>query len=431
MAQNYHKDKVYEIVNLADKVGNNIPLSSANFDSFARLRTSDPYTIGDYTHLYNINPEFLNVTSGTGATVLYVTNKSCASIVSGTGTSSYAIHQTKRYHSYFPGKSQLILNSFIFGTGTTNATKKVGYFDDRNGIYLEQVDSVLNLVIRTDVNGTVEERRVPQSEWNLDKCNGTGPSGFNLDPTKTQLAYITFQWLGVGSVECGFEYNKTTIPAHRFDHVNNLETVYIRTPTLPIRSEVRNNGVVSTGNSMQHICSTVISEGGYENSGEDFAITNTTLKSIGIGATSPILAIKLKDTFDGFSNRVTVKLNSVNVFTSGANIKYTVVKLDSTSLVSGGTWNSVHPNSAVEYNEGVTSWIDGEPISAGFVAADTQGGKAISTSASPTIDFGAKKNYISQNFNSNNSQVFLVFAQNISSVDSTSVGAAIIFREIY
>ena len=431
MAQNYHKGRVFEIINLADQFGNGIPLSSANFDSFARLRTSLPFTIGDYTHLYNINPEFLNITFGTGATVLYNTNKTSVSVVSGTGTTSYAIHQTRKYHNYFPGKSQLILNSFVLGSGTTNVTKKIGYFDNRNGIYLEQIGSTLNLVIRTDVTGTVQERRVPQSEWNLDKCDGSGPSGFNLDPTKTQLAYITFQWLGVGSVECGFEYNRTTIPAHRFNHTNVFDTVYIRTPALPIRSEVINSGTVSTGNSMEHICSTVISEGGHENAGEDWAVNTSTLKSIGVGLTSPILAIRLKNSFYGYENRVTVKLNAVNVFSSGANIKFTVVKIDNASMVSGGNWISAHPNSAVEYNESMTSWVDGEPISSGFVAADTQGGKAIATTTYPAIDFGAKKNYISQNFDSTNSQVFLIYAQNISPVDTTSVGADFIFREIY
>lgn len=431
MAQNFYKGKVYEVINLADNTGVTIPLSSANFDAFSRVKTSSPFTIGDYTHIYNINPEFFNVVTGTGATVFHNTNKSSVSVVSGTGTSSSAIHQTKKYHTYYPGKSQLVLCSFVFGAGTTNVTKRIGYYDNSDGIYLEQSGTELAFVIRSSVSGSPQERRVTQSNWNLDKCDGTGPSGFNLNPTKTQLVYITYQWLGVGTVEIGFEYNKNFVAAHRFYSDDELDTVYIRTPALPVRSEVRNSGTVSTGNSMQHICSTVISEGGYENAGEDWAVNTSTLKSIGVGVTVPILAIKLKNSFNGYENRAIVKINSVNVFTTGANIKFTVVKIDNASMVSGGSWVSVHPNSAVEYNESMTSWVDGEPISSGFVAADTQGGKQIATTGYPAIDFGAKKNYITQNFDSTNSQVFLVYAQNISSTDTTLVGSDFIFREIY
>ena len=111
-----------------------------------------------------------------------------------------------------------------------------------------------------------------EAEPILEECDGTGLSGFNLDVTKTQLAFIDFQWLGVGRVRCGFAHNGKLIVAHEFNHSNVLDEVYIANPNLPVRCEVRNTGA-GTGGSMDQICSTVVSEGGYIESGIDFALT--------------------------------------------------------------------------------------------------------------------------------------------------------------
>jgi len=77
-------------------------------DAFGRLRTSNPYTLGDYKHLYAIDPDFVDVKVGTGATITFDVNQAAAILQSGVSTNGYTIHQTKRYHHYMPGKSQLI-----------------------------------------------------------------------------------------------------------------------------------------------------------------------------------------------------------------------------------------------------------------------------------------------------------------------------------
>ena len=179
-------------------------------DAFGRARVSELFTLGDYKHVYAIDPNFLDSVSGAGSTVTFFQNQACARLQTGIGSTASCIHQTKFYHHYQPGKGQLIFSSFNFYAPQQNATKRTGYFDDRDGIYLEQVgintsDGVnpdigtLNWVIRSFTSGIATETRIPQSQWNRDKCDGTGASGFDLDVTKTQLAFIDFQWLGVGS----------------------------------------------------------------------------------------------------------------------------------------------------------------------------------------------------------------------------------------
>ena len=161
-------------------------------DAFGRLRISEPFTLGDYKHLYGLDPNFIdNITNG--GSVVFQANKACARLTTSNNSSSRVVHQTKFYHHYMPGKSQQILSSFNFYAATANVTKRTGYFDDNNGIFFEQTgDGTLSWVVRTYVNGQVDENRKTQSQWNIDPCNGQGTSAFSLDITKTQLVFIEF-----------------------------------------------------------------------------------------------------------------------------------------------------------------------------------------------------------------------------------------------
>jgi hypothetical protein len=405
-------------------------------DAFGRLRTSEPFTLGDYKHLYSIDTDFLDVYSGVGATVTFNINQAAAILQSGVSTNGFTIHQTKRYHHYMPGKSQLIFSSFNFGAAQSNVIKRTGYFDDKDGIYFEQDNTGnLNFVIRSYVNAGVgqSERRIPQSEWNKDKLDSNGPSGFQLDITKTQLFFTDFEWLGVGRVRCGFSINGKNIIAHEFYNSNSLDSVYMSNPNLPVRCEVRNTGTqVGVGGSFSQICATVMSEGGYSETGREFSHT-TPLRSVGVGSTVPILAIRLKNSFKDQQNRSIVRLEDVSVFSVGSNVKYEVVKIKSSTGIITGTWVSEHPESVVEYNETVTgiAVTTFEDFMGGYAAGDSQNvNKPAATSSNIQTGPQSKKNFLTQNYDSTDSEVFSVRVSNIGN-NPTNVGVSLRWREIY
>ena len=406
-------------------------------DAFGRLRISEPFTLGDYKHLYSIDPDFINVLSGVGATITFEANQAAAILQSGISSTGYAIHQTKRYHHYMPGKSQLIYSTFNFGAAQQNVTKRTGYFDDRDGIFFEQAsDGTLNFVIRSYVTAGIgtSERRIPQSQWNKDKLDGNGPSGFNLDITKTQLFFTDFEWLGVGRVRCGFSLDGLNIVAHEFYNSNVLPTVYMSNPNLPVRCEIRNNGTqVGAGGSFIQLCSTVMSEGGYVEAGREFSHA-TPLRTVGIGTTVPIIAIRLKNSYKGYPNRATVKLEDISVFSNGGNVKYEVVKLRSSiGINSTGTWVSENDESVVEFNQSATgiSATYFEDFMGGYASGESQNTqKPSATSVNVQSGPTSKKNFLSQNFDSTDSEIFSVRVTNISDV-STNVGVALRWREIY
>ena len=412
---------------------------SANLDAFGRLRISDAFTLGDYKHLYGLDPNFRDTTTP-GGNVTFQSLQSCARLSTNNSPTASVIHQTKMYHQYQPGKSQVMKSTFNFYANDVNVVKRTGYFDSNNGIYLEQsANGALSFTIRTDTSGTpTDARRVYQSEWNKDTCNTSisGPSGtgsFDLDITKTQIFFTDFQWLGVGRVRCGFVHDGKVVVAHEFLNSNNLATVYMSNPNLPVRCEIINTGA-TTGGFMDQICSTVLSEGGYLEAGQDWH-TSTGYAKItvtGAGNTVPIMAIRLKNTFNGYKNRAIVRMGDINLYAEQNPGVWELRKLDNASYLTlaNSTWTSVHANSVVEYNITGTAINDGEAVSGGFVGTTAPGASAkgfgLSGATQPTA---AKKNYIAQNYDSSNSEVFVVTLTPIAS--PVDVWCTVSWREIY
>jgi hypothetical protein len=399
-----------------------------NADAFGRNRVSEPFTLGDYKHVYGLDPNF-NDYKVNGGNVTFQLNQACARLTTTSNTTSRVVHQTKFYHHYMPGKSQVILSSFNFFSANANVTKRTGYFDDNDGIFFEQTgDGTLNFVLRSYVTGAPTERRYPQSSWSFDKCDGNGASAFNIDITKTQLVWIDFQWLGVGKVRCGFVHDGDYILAHEFNNSNELSTVYMSNPNLPVRCEMLNTGV-TTGGIFDQICSTVISEGGYVESGIDWAVANTP-RALTAGQTLPIMAIRLKTTYKTYSNRMIVRMGNLGMFSDGENIKWRLLKLPDSSHITANVWTSVDDDSGVEYNVDATAFSDGDALDNGWVGASTQGSQKAGGSPASNMPSTAKKNYIVQNYASSNSEIYLVVATNLGA-QSTNVGVAMQWREIY
>ena len=90
------------------------------------------------------------------------------------------------------------------------------------------------------------DTRIPQSQWNIDKCDGTGPSGFNLDLTKMQMFYIDYSWYGAGFVRWGFRGpTGDVIYCHKTAN-NNINTeAYMRSGNLPARYETESRPPVT------------------------------------------------------------------------------------------------------------------------------------------------------------------------------------------
>ena len=82
------------------------------------------------------------------------------------------------------------------------------------------------------------DTKYPQSSWNIDKCDGTGPSGYNLDLTKMQMFYMDYSWYGAGFIRWGFRATTgDVIYCHKVINNNVNTEAYMRSGNLPARYE--------------------------------------------------------------------------------------------------------------------------------------------------------------------------------------------------
>jgi hypothetical protein len=318
-----------------------------NTDAFCRLRISNPETIFDSKQLGDSQPLFWDdkQVSGSGTTTTYLTNRSSTILGVGNLTAGKRVRQTFRHFNYQPGKSQLFMQTFTFDVKATGITRRVGQFNDKNGIFLEQTPTVTNVCLRSYATGVAVNRKIAQSDWNIDKLDGTGASGITLDESKSQIFFADYEWLGVGTVAYGFFINRMPIYVH-YEHNSNInDGVYMTTPNLPLRYEIENDGTGAAAN-LEHICSTVIVEGGRQETG--------VLRGLNRGANSlttlndadiyPLIGIRLKATNLGALIRL---LNPNIVCSSTAEYAWYIIQ-NPTITGTAVTWISLI-NSSIEY----------------------------------------------------------------------------------
>lgn len=369
MAQ-YRKDKheyladgktIYETVMLADQYGNLVGAANPTgmaVDAFGRARVSQPLTLFDSSHRYRDNGKITTSNSATGATVAHNANAGLIECTLDNASGSFVKRESSRVFSYQPGKSLLILETFVFAAAKANLRQRYGYFGEQNGIFLQLNGTELSFVERSYVSGSVVETKVVQSNWNVDKMDGTGPSRKTLDISKAQIMFIDIEWLGLGTVRCGFVIDGQFIHCHSFHHANLIQSTYITTASLPVRAEIENTGTTSSNSTLKVVCASVMSEGGYELRGRPRAIgnlpTGTTQYNMATAGTFyPVQAIRLNPA--NLDAIVIPKDISVMPVSSG----FYQLKIVSTADMTGAVWANVATDSSVQYNTNVAATYSG------------------------------------------------------------------------
>jgi len=357
MAQNYSG---YNIISPAISYSN-----SPNIDAFGRLRVSEPFTLFDSSHRYADNGLWATSTATSGTTT-FNSAQGLVDLAVTSASGSEVIRETVKVFSYQPGKSLLVLSTFVMSPAKTNLRQRIGYYGAANGYYLEQSNSTVSFVERTSISGSLVNTPIAQSSWNVDPMNGTGPSGITLDLTKAQILFMDLEWLGVGTVRMGFVIDGNFYVCHKFHHANIIASTYITTASLPLRYEITNTGATSGASTLKQICSTVLSEGGYELRGSQQAVGTpiTSPKTLTTAGTFyPIVSIRLKSTrLDAIALATAISV----IGNTQANFNWQVVVAGTTT---GGSWVSAGTNSSVEYNLTGTSFTGGRIIASGYFTA--------------------------------------------------------------
>ena len=408
------------IVSISTTSSASVTLPSTSSDAFGRLRVSNPLTLFDSSHRYKDNNLWSSLVVGTGSTVGFVTTQGLINIGIGTTAGCSVIRETTKVFAYQPGKSLLVLNTFVMNPKKTNLRQRVGYFGADNGMYFEVDGNTAYFVERSLSLGTTT--RVAQEDWNVDILDGTGLSGVTLNTSKAQILWMDIEWLGLGTVRMGFVIGGKFIHCHSFHHANIIESTYITTASLPVRYEIANTGITTSVSNLKQVCSTVISEGGYELRGiqQAIGIPITTPRTLTTAGTFyPIVSLRLKTSPNYLDAIVILTALSVMPIATGA---YNW-QIRASGTTGAGTWVSAGDDSAVNYNITGTSYTGGRILGSGFFSASNQGTTQIDILKEALFKFQLERNGLT----STPYEISLVIASN---GDGDTVVASMDWEEI-
>jgi hypothetical protein len=298
-------------------------------------------------------------------------------MISGLTIGSKLYSETKKVFPYQPGKALTIINTFAMSPPKNGLRQRVGYFGvtggftaatPYNGIYLQQDGLTLSICLASASLNTTQT--VTQSNWNGDRFDGSGSSGVTLDVTKGNILWMDVEWLGVGDVRTGFFIDGRPVVAHTFYNANKNSTTYMTTACLPLRYEIENTTGQTGSSTLKQICSTILSEAGYEGFTRRYNVTkngsnltNLTTQDIQY----PMIALRLN------SNRldsIIVPSNLSVVVEPGTNNKPVTVqyRILLNPTLTGNTW-STHFNGNVDYNITATAVTGGTDIIGGYISS--------------------------------------------------------------
>jgi hypothetical protein len=360
----HHDPGVYPttIPETPNRPGNYIRIGygdSPAMDAFGRLRASQPHTRFDSSQVYQKDRQFDEVLTA-GGTSTFNPNRSAVQMAT-TAPGDAVSRQTYEYVPYEPGKSQLAFLTFVDYQSTADVTSRIGLFDANNGVFL-QLDDQVRFGKRTETSGSPVDTTVVQASWNLDPLDGTGPSGITLDRSKIQIAVFDFEWLGAGRIRAGFVIDGLIIYCHQFLHSNIDDKVWGLTGHLPVRFEITQSG--ATAGQLDHICSTVISEGG-SLVGEPRSYSEVTPLAVTNAQWFPLISLRPKLLYQTLQNRKSLIVNRISVVGTTTN-DLIMVQLVWGCTLTAPTW-AVNPGNdyAGEIDTAATASTGGIVVAAG------------------------------------------------------------------
>ena len=378
-------------VNVTNTINSITTPEPTQLDAFGRLRVSTPLTLFDSSHRYRDNNLWSSLTA-VGGTYAFNANQGLIDLTVSSLSGSSVIRETTKVFSYQPGKSLLVMNTFVMASSATDLRQRVGYFGSQNGIYFQLDDGNIGLVKRSLVSGSVVDTIVLRSSWNGDKLDGTGASGLTLDITKAQIFWMDNEWLGVGSVRTGFIINGQYIVCHSFHHANIIDSTYITTASLPLRYEITNKAATGVSKTLKQICSSVVSEGGYELRGLQQAVGTaiTAPRSLGTpaGTYRPVVSIRLKTS----PNRLDAIVILTALSVMGVDTGIYSWRVIASGTTVDGTWQDAGVDSAVEYKLDGTSITGGRILAQGYLTSNAQGATTVDILKEALFKFQLERN---------------------------------------
>lgn len=301
-------------------------------------------------------------------------------LTTGTANNDSVIFQTRRHFRYQIFRTHSISWANVFGAPQTNVKKMFGQGLNNNGWFVEQSDGTYHFVVRSNVGIPLpgfNETKVARADWNIDKLDGSGPSGLDLDLSKGISWAIEFVWHGTQGLRFGINYFDRVIWCHEMKYTATLSEPFSRNAILPLRAMVQNTGSVSSpGGEMQLGPVSYNVYGGEAE--EDAYLFSSGNKTSGISVTSTTVptylsAVRPKATVVGANNRSILVPVAFDILATDT-IYYEIV---ADAIIGAGTWTSVESRSLAEISLNPSSVTNERVVSSGYISGGQKGSGTI------------------------------------------------------
>jgi hypothetical protein len=301
------------------------------------------YNISDY--------DTIALETGTG---ILDHNNAVASVKSGVGIGRAKL-RSKEVVRYVTGHEVNAELTVDFANAEAGVTQKAGIGDDDDGMAAFGYDGIVfGIWLRTIDTGLIH---IPQDQWNVDKADGTGRSGFDWDTMTESLVFIKYGWYGILPITFGLYAGKELgyIVLHIHDKINQTQNPHFGNPSLPLFVDVER--LAGSGADIEIRTSSW--RGGIvgkkaEGTLADRKFLVRTSKTI-LGVFIPVYSLRSNPTFQGRENHVRIRIGTVTISTDGTKaVEFDVFK---GGTLTGGAWTPIDSeNSVADYNNTATSY---------------------------------------------------------------------------
>jgi hypothetical protein len=365
------------------------------------------------------------MTSGAGNAAVW--NETTRAVDVTLASAGYVVRQSYLHVPYQLGRPQRILLTGNFGN-LAAVTRERGQMDANNGVFWQRKpDGAMAVGVRSSASGTLVNTIFDAADWNGERVT--------FNPAHNNVYIIEYVWLGAFAVRWGIATATGVKYVHTAIFADELATSYMQTANLPLRDAVYADSDPAAPATMQVVCASVESEGGYfTNPAVTFAARRRISAAIAAGtapAEAPVVAIRPALLSGTIPNRSTILIDEVTVYATAAvdwSLWYFAPGV--ASPLTGGSWAAVGAVSSVEMNASATAinLADGVLIAAGVAVASGAGGSARGVAATQitqtlplTIDACGANNPLASNVGANPAHLILT-ASGTGNVSGLVVG---------
>lgn len=364
--ENYTAQEVY----VANTQYQRVPVELFAEDSFGRVKVAQPHLLFDAHFQYSLQEKVFIRDTVNGAAITHDLNRAAVNIACSSAIGSRARFRSRNYFPYSPAFTNTVIGSYNFHGIQSGVVKRLGLFDEKNGYIFEASNGTLRVGVRSSISGSSVTTYIDRDDWNIDKLDGsedriTNPSGKTIDPTKQNIFYLQFQWLGSGSVTWAIVLDNQIYPFHRFDFAGNITSLYSQTATLPIQAEILNESGLSSF--FEFTCCSLVSNGALAQHGHLHVISNgTTPKTTQVPNTLyPVVSLRKRPAY----SNVPVQILDIAAFSTTQDDF--LIKIIHKPILTGAVWVDI-PTSLCQYDLSSTSLTGGDLVAEFYMKGNLQ-----------------------------------------------------------